>query len=245
MNARDLARHGAAAGAATALARCCAAIGAALWLAALASPVRAAEPAPDPRAESESATTPIESTPAANVEGVELVNGLEALVPGAARAPFGLAPGVRPYREKLAVSPGWGVLGTEQMFVLRATYHPMEVLGYEAALTHNPGQSVHAVLHSFSLLVHWPRPGRLQPYAVAGYGMVMVQPGPALNAKPVTRNALSGGAGLELFIRDDLALRGECRQAAVFGEQSGRDGVVVFDYLQATIGLAFYRSIRP
>jgi hypothetical protein len=200
----------------------------------VAAPARAGERA-----------TPIEGTPAANAAGVELVNGLEALVPGAARAPFGLSTGVRPYREKLAVSPGWGVLGTEQMFVLRAAYHPMEVLGYEAAIAHNPGQSVHAVLHSFSLLVHWPRPGRLQPYAVAGYGMVMVQPGPALNAKPVTRNALSGGAGVELFIRDDLALRGECRQAAVFGEQAGRDGVVVFDYLQATIGLVFYRSIRP
>jgi hypothetical protein len=75
--------------------------------------------------------------------------------------------------------------------------------------------------------------------------MVMVQPGPSLNAKPVTKNALSGGAGLECFIRDDLALRTEWRQAAVFGEQRGRTGVVVFDYTQATIGLAFYRSIRP
>ena len=50
---------------------------------------------------------------------------------------------------------------------------------------------------------------------------------------------------MELFIRDDLALRAECRQAAVFGEQRGRSGVVVYDYTQATIGLAFYRSIRP
>jgi hypothetical protein len=178
-------------------------------------------------------------------EDVELVNGLEALVPSAARAPFGLAPGMRPFREKLAVSPGYGVLGAEKLFVLRANYNPSEWLGYEAALSHNPGQSVHAVLHSFSALVRWPRPGRLQPYGVVGYGMVMVQPGPSLNAKPVTRNALSGGAGLEMFIRDDLALRGEWRQAAVFGEQSGRDGVVVYDYTQATIGLAFYRSIRP
>ena len=173
------------------------------------------------------------------------MNGLEALAPRAARSPFGLEPGVRPFREKLAVSPGYGVLGSEKMFVLRAAYHPVEWLAYEASLAHNPGRSVHAVLHSFALLLRLPRPGRLQPYAVAGYGMVMVQPGPAVNAKPVTRNALSGGAGLELFIRDDLALRGECRQALVFGEQSGRDGVVVYDYLQATIGLAFYRSIRP
>jgi len=61
----------------------------------------------------------------------------------------------------------------------------------------------------------------------------------------VTKNALTGGAGLEWFIRDDLSLRSEVRQAAVFGEQRGQPGVVVYDYTQATIGLAFYRSIRP
>ena len=199
------------------------------------------------RAEAPAQQARAEETPAVTSHDppVELVNGLEALAPVAARSPFGISPGVRPFREKLAVSPGYGVLGTEKLFVLRAAYHPVEWLGYEAALSHNPGQSVHAVLHSFALLLRLPRPGRLQPYAVAGYGMVMVQPGPALNAKPVTRNALSGGAGLEVFIRDDLALRGECREALVFGEQGGRDGVVVYDYLQATIGLAFYRSIRP
>jgi len=192
--------------------------------------------------------TPTEETAApvaAAHDDVEFVDGLEALVPQAARAPFGLEPGMRPFRERLAVSPGFGLLGTEKLFLLRAAYHPSEWLGYEAALSHNPGQSVHAVLHTFSVLLRWPRPGRMQPYATAGYGMVMVQPGPSLNAKPVTRNALSGGAGLELYIRDDLALRGEWRHAAVFGEQSGRDGVVVYDYMQATIGLAFYRSIRP
>ncbi len=183
--------------------------------------------------------------PAADTTAVVYVDGLEALVPQAARAPFGLEPGVRPFRERLAVSPAYGVLGQEKLFLMRAAYHPIDWLGYEAALSHNPGQSVHAVLHTFGVLLRWPRPGRLQPYATVGYGMVMVQPGPSLNAKPVTRNALSGGAGLELFIRDDLALRGEWRQAAVFGEQRGQDGVVIYDYLQATIGLAFYRSIRP
>lgn len=183
--------------------------------------------------------------PAADTVAVVHVDGLEALVPQAARAPFGLEPGVRPFRERLVVSPGYGVLGREKLFLMRAAYHPIDWLGYEAALSHNPGQSVHAVLHTFGVLFRWPRPGRLQPYAAVGYGMVMVQPGPSLNAKPVTRNALSGGAGLELFIRDDLALRGEWRQAAVFGEQRGQEGVVVYDYLQATIGLAFYRSIRP
>lgn len=181
----------------------------------------------------------------ADTAAVVRVHGLEALEPGAALAPFAIAPGVRPFRERLAVSPGYGVLGQDRLFVLRAAYHPAAWLGYEASLGHNPGQSVHAILHGFSVLARLPRPGRLQPYAVAGYGMVMVEPGPSLNAKPVTKNALSGGAGLECFIRDDLALRGEWRQAAVFGEQRGRDGVVVFGYTQATIGLAFYRSVRP
>ena len=160
-------------------------------------------------------------------DSVVYVNGLEALVPDAARAPFALQPGVRPFRERFEVSPGYGSLGQDRLFVLRAAYHPSAWLGYEAALMHNPGQSVHAVIHTFSLLARWPRPGRIQPYATGGYGMVIVEPGPSLNAKPVTKNALSGGAGLELFIRDDLALRSEWREAAVFGEQRGRDGIVV------------------
>jgi opacity protein-like surface antigen len=178
-------------------------------------------------------------------DSVVYVNGLEALRPEAARAPFAIAPGVRSFRNALSVSPGYGVLGRDRLFVLRAAYHPASWLGYEATLAHDPGHSVHAVLHSFGLLVRWPLAGRLQPYGAAGYGMVMVEPGPSLNAKPVTKNALTGGAGLEWFIRDDLSLRSEVRQAAVFGEQRGQQGVVVYDYTQATIGLAFYRSIRP
>jgi opacity protein-like surface antigen len=172
-------------------------------------------------------------------------DSLAALVPAAARAPFALAAGARPFRERLAMSPGYGVLGRDRLFVLRATYFPTSWLGYEATLGHNPGQSVHAILESFSAIVRRPLSGRVQPYAVAGYGMVLVQPGPSLNAKPVTKNALSAGAGWEWFIRDDLALRTEWRQAAVFGEQRGQQGVVVYDYTQATVGLAFYRSIRP
>lgn len=181
----------------------------------------------------------------APADSAVFVNGLEALRPEAARAPFALAPGVRPFRERLAVSPGYGVLGRDRLFVLRAAYYPTHWLGYEAALGHDPGQAVHAVLHSFSVLLRWPLTGRLQPYGAAGYGMVMVEPGPSINAKPVTKNALTGGAGLEWFIRDDLSLRSEVREAAVFGEQRGHTGVVVYDYTQATIGLSFYRSIRP
>jgi len=181
----------------------------------------------------------------APADSAVFVNGLEALRPEAARAPFALATGVRPFRNRLSVSPGYGVLGRDRLFVLRAAYHPSSWLGYEAALGHDPGHSVHAILHSFSVLLRWPLSGRLQPYAAAGYGMVMVEPGPSINAKPVTKNALTGGAGLEWFIRDDLSLRSEVRQAAVFGEQRGQTGVVVYDYTQATIGVSFYRSIRP
>jgi len=181
----------------------------------------------------------------APADSAVFVNGLEALRPEAARAPFALATGVRPFRNRLSVSPGYGVLGRDRLFVLRAAYHPSSWLGYEASLGHDPGRSVHAILHSFSVLARWPLSGRLQPYAAAGYGMVMVEPGPSINAKPVTKNALTGGAGLEWFIRDDLSLRSEVRQAAVFGEQRGQTGVVVYDYTQATIGVSFYRSIRP
>lgn len=185
------------------------------------------------------------SAAGAPADSVVYVNGLEALRPEAARAPFALSAGVRPFRNRLSVSPGYGVLGRDRLFVLRAAYHPSSWLGYEASLGHDPGQAVHAILHSFSMLVRWPLAGRLQPYAAAGYGMVMVEPGPSINAKPVTKNALTGGAGLEWFIRDDLSLRSEVRQAAVFGEQRGQTGVVVYDYTQATIGVSFYRSIRP
>ena len=181
----------------------------------------------------------------AHADSAVYVNGLEALRPEAARAPFALAPGVRPFRERLSVSPGYGVLGRDRLFVLRAAYHPGRWFGYEAALGPDPGQAVHAVLHSFSVLLRWPLAGRLQPYGAAGYGMVMVEPGPSINAKPVTKNALTGGAGLEWFIRDDISMRSEVRQALVFGEQRGQRGVVVYDYTQATIGLSFYRSIRP
>ena len=95
-------------------------------------------------------------------------------------------------------------------------------VGYEAALGHNPGQSVHAVIHSLSALVRYPLPGRFQPYLSAGYGMMMVFPGQSLNADPVTKNALAIGGGLEFYIRSDVAVRAEMRHATVFGKEKGR-----------------------
>jgi len=170
---------------------------------------------------------------------------LEPLVPALGEHPYRLAPGTRPYLGRLAVSPGWGFLGSDHLFALRVAYNPERWLGYEASLAHNPGHAVHAVLHTLSVLVRRPLDGRLQPYLTGGYGMMVIFPGQAVDAAPVTRNTLAGGGGLELYIRDDLALRAEWRQTAVFGPQRDRGGIAAYDYSQGTIGLAFYRSIHP
>ncbi len=170
---------------------------------------------------------------------------LVALVPALAEHPYQLAPGVRPFAHRLTVSPGYGFFGSEKLYTLRASYNPDTWLGYEAALGHNPGQSVHAVLHSFSVVVRKPFAGRLQPYLTGGYGMVLVFPGRSVNAKPVTKNALTAGGGIEWFLRDDLAIRGDLRHATVFGQQRDREGLVAFDYLQGTVGLSFHRTIQP
>jgi hypothetical protein len=168
-----------------------------------------------------------------------------ALVPELAAHPYRLEPGVRPFRQRLSVSPGYGYLGTERLFALRATYNPQAWLGYEASLGHNPGQSVHAVLHTFSAIVRRPLPWRLQPYGALGYGMFIVFPGQALKAKPVTKNSLAVGGGIDFFIRGDLAIRADLRHATMFGKQRDRDGTVTYGYSQGTIGLAFYRTVRP
>jgi opacity protein-like surface antigen len=176
---------------------------------------------------------------------VSTVDGLEALVPEVAHHPYRVEPGVRPFRNRLAFSPGYGSLGAKRLFVARVTYHPNAWLGYEWAIGHNPGQSVHAALHTLSAIVRRPLSGRLQPYVSGGYGMMLVFPGQSLNAAPVTKNAFAIGGGLEFYIRGDLAVRADVRRATVLGRERDRDGIVAYDYLQQTIGLAFYRSIRP
>jgi hypothetical protein len=170
---------------------------------------------------------------------------LEPLVPELADAPYRLDPGPRPFQNRIAFSPGYGYLGSERLFAFRLAYHPDQWLGYEASIGHNPGQSVHAVLHMVSAIVRHPLPGRWQPYVSGGYGMMMVFPGHALNASPVTKNALAVGGGLEFYIRSDLALRADVRHATVFGREKDRDGVVAFGYLQETVGMSFYRSVKP
>jgi hypothetical protein len=170
---------------------------------------------------------------------------LEALNPELAAHPYRLEPGVYPFEHRLAVCPAFGFLGSERLFAMRIEYCPTRWLGYEGSIAHNPGTSVHAVLHSFSVNLRHPLTGRVQPYASGGYGMILVFPGLATNADPVTKNALTIGGGMEVYIRNDLALRADFKNATVFGRQGNRDGIVAYNYLQETIGLTFSRTIQP
>jgi len=171
--------------------------------------------------------------------------GLEALVPELAARPYHLAAGPREFQHRVSISPSFGNLGAGRLFAFRAAYNPNPWLGYEASIGHNPAHSVHAVLHTVSAIVRHPFPGRFQPFASGGYGMMMVFPGRSLNASQVTKNALVAGGGLEFYIRSDLALRADVQYATVFGRQKAREGVVTYDYLEETLGLSFYRTIRP
>lgn len=175
--------------------------------------------------------------------GPAAADPLEPLVPSVAADPWGIAPGPRAFQHRIAVGVGAGSLGSERLFALQLAYHPSSWLGWEGTLAHNPGQAVHAVLHSMSALVRRPVSGRLQPYLAVGYGMVMVSPGPSINADPVTKNALTAGGGLEAYLRTDLAVRGDVRHATIVGSDDG--GLVAYPYLQYTLGLSFHRSIQP
>lgn len=202
--------------------------------------------APTPAVAADSSQSAVQpNSVAQGIHAKRRSDGLEALVPELAANPYRLEPGPRQFQHRLSFSPAYGTLGSERLFTARVTYNPESWLGYEAAIGHNPGQSVHAVLHTLSAIVRHPLPGRFQPYLGLGYGMVMVFPGRSINAAPVTKNSLAMGGGLELYIRSDLALRADVRHATVFGRERDRDGIVAYDYLQETIGLAFYRSIRP
>lgn len=170
---------------------------------------------------------------------------LQSLNPDLAEHPYRLDPGVYPFEHRLAVSPAFGFLGSERLFAMRVEYSPTSWLAYEASLAHNPGHSVHAVLHTFTAILRHPLTGRMQPFVSGGYGMIIVFPGLAANADPVTKNALMVGGGMELFIRNDLALRADLKHATVFGRQGDHDGIVAYNYLQETIGLTFSRTIKP
>jgi hypothetical protein len=168
---------------------------------------------------------------------------LTYLVPSLKGTGYSVAPGKRQFYRRIAFSPGVGRLGDEEFFALRGTFNPNSWLGYEISFGHNPASSLHALLHTFNVILRYPFPWRAQPYATVGYGMLTVFPGKAINADPVTKNAITAGGGLELFIRDDVSLRGELRSANVIGQELGKDGNVTYSYREFTIGFAFYRSL--
>ena len=155
-----------------------------------------------------------------------------------------ISPGPRVFLRNLAVSPAYGRFGEMNLYALRVAYYPNTWLGYEASAAHNPGESVHALLHSLSAIVRKPFAGRFQPYAAAGYGMILVFPGEALNADPVTKNSLCYGGGLDTFIRDDLSLRCDLRGRTIFGRTAVEGVSETYDYWEATVGLSFYRNLQ-
>jgi opacity protein-like surface antigen len=165
------------------------------------------------------------------------------LVPSLEGAGYRVSRGPERFAHRVSFSPAYGELGDNKLFAFRVGYSPNTWLGYEASLGHNPAEGLHALLHTFNVIVRKPLPGRFQPYLTAGYGMLTVYPGQALNADPVTKNALTFGGGLELYIRDDVAVRGEMRGASVIGQELNQSGAVVYDYREYTIGFAFYRSL--
>ena len=73
--------------------------------------------------------------------------------------------------------------------------------------------------------------------------MMTVYPGKAIQADPVTKNILAYGGGLEIYLRDDVALRGELRSANILGQYRGQEETVAYTYPEYTIGLVFYRGL--
>ena len=165
------------------------------------------------------------------------------LVPALRDKGFAVSEGKRAYDKRLAFSPAIGRLGTQNLFAFRVAFNPNSWLGYEVSLGHNPAASLHAMLHTFNVIVRYPLPWRAQPYATIGYGMMTVYPGQALNADPVSKNAVLAGGGLEFYIRDDIALRGELRGTTIFGQELGSENTVAYAYREFTIGFAFYRHL--
>lgn len=168
---------------------------------------------------------------------------LEYLVPELEGNLFSVGSGPRSFRNRLSFSPGFGRLGDEPLYLFRVGYNPNEWLGWEAHVGHNRGDSVHALFHFLNAQVRYPVPFRVQPYLSGGFGIVMVFPGNSVNSDPVTENALTGGAGLELYLRDDVAVRGEWRRIGVFGRDPFTQKSTTYSYGEATLGLTFYRRI--
>jgi opacity protein-like surface antigen len=170
-------------------------------------------------------------------------NGLVYLQPELENAGYHVSNDPERFKHRVSFSPAVGELGSHNLFAFRLGYSPNTWLGYEVSFGHNPASSLHALLHTFNVQLRYPLPWRVQPYATFGYGMMTVYPGQAINADPTTKNTLTYGGGLEFYIRDDVALRGELRGATVLGQELGTAGTVAYDYREYTIGFAFYRSL--
>lgn len=167
----------------------------------------------------------------------------EYLVPAMKDATLKISEGPRRFARHFSVSPAVGRLGTEELFAMRLAYNPRSWMGYEISLGHNPASSLQALMHTFNILLRYPLASRFQPYANVGYGMMTVYPGQAIKADPVTKNTLAYGGGLEIYVRDDVALRGEMRVATVIGQDPGQENNVAYHYREYTLGLVFYRDL--
>ena len=170
---------------------------------------------------------------------------IEYLVPEMRDKSFAISDGKRQFLHRLAFTPAFGTLGDERYYSLRLAYAPNPWLAYEAHLGHNPSESVHALVHSMNAVLRWPFSGRLQPYGTLGYGMMLIFPGEVFKADPVTKNALSAGAGLEVYLRDDVALRTEIRGITLLGGNESASSDDGYSYRELSVGLAFYRSLNP
>ncbi len=169
---------------------------------------------------------------------------LQYLVPEMEGQGFRVDPGKRQFKHRLAFSPAVGQLGDGNYYAFRVGYNPNEWLGYEASLGHNPDKSVHALLNSLNVVVRYPLPGRFQPYVSAGYGMMLVFPGAIFKADPVTKNVVGAGAGLEIYLRNDVALRSEIRNTTVLGGRTEADTSAAFSYREFTFGMTFYKTLN-
>jgi hypothetical protein len=157
-------------------------------------------------------------------------NGLIYLNPEMETGRYTISDDPTRFEHRVAFSPAVGQLGSSDLYAFRASYSPNTWLAYEIAFEHNPAEGLHALLHTFSAQLRYPLKWRMQPYGTLGYGMITVYPGQAINADPVTKNTLTYGGGLEFYIRNDVALRGEVRGATVLGQELGKDGTVAYDY---------------
>lgn len=170
---------------------------------------------------------------------------LRPLVPETAGAPWSVVGGPRPYAHRVSLSPAGGRLGRDTMYTLRVAFHPGSWLGWEAALQHVPGHTGRAAIHTLSAQLRHPVAGRVQPYLAVGYGMAFVFPGRAVNVSTGTRNTLTAGGGCELYLRNDVALRGELRGVQLFGPAAAGDESVLYSYREGTLGLTLYRTVGP